>query len=152
MRDDDAVRRFIESFALALYDGGVPRMAARVFAALLATDAGRLTAAEIGERLEISPAAVSGAVRYLIQVNMIERERDPGSRRDHYRLYTDTWYELTIRREALLERWERQAAEGVSALGPETPAGRRMADTLAFFAFLQEEMPLLLERWRERRG
>ena len=41
-------------------------MPARVFSALLATDSGRLTAAELAERLQISPAAVSGAVRYLI--------------------------------------------------------------------------------------
>ncbi len=150
MRDESAVRRFIESFALALTDGGVPRMPARVFAALLATDSGRLTAGEIGALLDVSPAAVSGAVRYLIGVNMIEREREPGSRRDHYRLFADTWYEVTVRREALLERWKRDAAEGVAALGEDTPAGRRMADTLAFFAFLQEEMPLLLARWRER--
>ena len=57
-------------------------MPARVFAALLATDSGRLTAAELAELLQISPAAVSGAVRYLTQVGMVHREREPGSRRD----------------------------------------------------------------------
>jgi ABC-2 type transport system ATP-binding protein len=71
MRDEAAVRRFIEGFAAALADGGVPRMPARVFAALLATDSGRLTAAELGERLQVSPAAISGAVRYLTQVALV---------------------------------------------------------------------------------
>jgi hypothetical protein len=35
-------------------------------------------------------------------------------------------------------------------LGADTPAGARMADTVAFFEFLQTEMPALLERWRAR--
>jgi DNA-binding transcriptional regulator GbsR (MarR family) len=151
MRDEAAVRRFIESFAAALADGGVPRMPARVFAALLATDSGRLTAAELGERLQVSPAAISGAVRYLTQVALVSREREPGSRRDSYRVLNDLWYEAVLRREPLLARWERSMREGVAALGADTPAGARMAESTAFFEFLQEELPALLARWRARR-
>jgi len=43
-------------------------MAARVLFAIMCAEADALTAAQIGERLGISPAAVSGAVRYLIQI------------------------------------------------------------------------------------
>jgi DNA-binding transcriptional regulator GbsR (MarR family) len=151
-REPEAVQRFVESFASALVAGGMPRMPGRVFGALLADDAGRLTAAELTERLQASPAAISGAVRYLTQVGLVTRERRPGSRRDHYRVENDLWYEATLRREPFLDRWERSLREGVDALGPDTPAGRRLADTLEFFAFLHEEMPRLLERWRERRA
>ena len=49
-------------------------MPARVFAALLASDSGRLTSAELSALLKVSPAAVSGAVRYLAQVNLVSRE------------------------------------------------------------------------------
>ena len=37
-RDDAAVRMFVERFASALVDSGMQRMAARVFASLLAAD------------------------------------------------------------------------------------------------------------------
>ena len=43
----------------------MPRLASRVFARLLADDDGRMTAAELTESLDVSPAAISGAVRYL---------------------------------------------------------------------------------------
>jgi DNA-binding transcriptional regulator GbsR (MarR family) len=152
VRDEQAVGRFIESFAAALVDGGVPRMPARVFAALLATDSGRLTAAELAERLQVSPAAISGAVRYLAQVSLVSREREPGSRRDHYRLLNDLWYEAALRREPLLTRWERAMRDGMEALGADTPAGARMAESMAFFEFLQEELPAVLARWRARHG
>jgi DNA-binding transcriptional ArsR family regulator len=150
-RDDDAVSRFVERFAMTLEESGVPRMPARVFVTLLATDSGALTAAELAERLQVSPAAISGAVRYLIQVDLITRERDPGSRRDRYRVHDDAWYEATVRRERLLMRWEDNAREGAVALGPDTPAGARMVETVAFFEFLRREMAALQERWRQER-
>lgn len=150
-RDDEAVRRFIERFALDLFEAGVPRMPARVFAALLASDSGRLTAAELADRLGVSPAAISGAVRYLIQARLIVREREPGARRDHYRLYVDTWYDSMLRREEMLVRWEHDIAEGVRAVGADTPAGLRLDETRRFFLFLDEEVPKLLERWRQVR-
>jgi DNA-binding transcriptional ArsR family regulator len=150
-RDDEAVARFVERFAVTLEQSGVPRMPARVFVTLLATDSGALTAAELAERLQVSPGAISGAVRYLIQVDLITRERDPGSRRDRYRVFDDAWYEATVRRERLLMRWEDDAREGAAALGPDTPAGARMVETVAFFEFLRREMAALQERWRQER-
>jgi hypothetical protein len=36
-------------------------------------------------------------------------------------------------------------------LGRNTGAGARMAETLAFFEFIQAELHSLLDRWRERK-
>lgn len=143
--------RFVERFALLLDEAGMPRMPARVFAAILAEDSGRLTARELAGRLAVSPAAVSGAVRYLTQAGMLERGREPGARIDHYRLHDDVWYETYAHRGQMLRQWEQAMAEGAEALGPGTPAGQRLQETGEFFAFLSEELPALMERWRARR-
>jgi predicted transcriptional regulator len=148
-RDAEAVSRFIERFASTLADAGMARMPARVFVALLASDAGRLSSAELSELLRVSPAAISGAVRYLTQVNLASREREPGSRRDYYRVHEDVWYDSAIHREQMLARWSASAAEGIEVLGRDTPAGARIARSLMFFEFLQAELPDLLERWRQ---
>jgi hypothetical protein len=116
-------------------------MPARVFSALLVTDSGRLTAAELGELLGASPAAISGAVRYLEQVGMIGRQREPGSRRDVYLLRNDLWYEISLGRDQLLAHWANAARDGAEILGPDTPAGRRLADSHDFFVFLRQELP-----------
>ncbi|WP_256105987.1 GbsR/MarR family transcriptional regulator [Streptomyces sp. ODS05-4] len=150
-RDEEAVTRFTERFAAELAEAGMQRMAARVFAALLASDDASMTSAELAERLRVSPAAISGAVRYLGQVSMVSRERDPGSRRDRYRLHNELWYETFTRRDQVLVRWERTLREGVAGLGPDTPAGARVAETVAFFEFLQKELTSLIDRWREHR-
>ncbi len=151
-RDEQAVGPFIERFASVLVEAGVPPMPARVFSALLVTDSGRLTAAELTELLGASPAAISGAVRYLEQVGMIGRQREPGSRRDVYLLRNDLWYEISLSRDRLLEHWASAARDGTEILGRQTPAGRRLADSHDFFVFLQQELPALLQRWRARQA
>jgi predicted transcriptional regulator len=143
---------FVERFAAELVEAGMQRMAARVFAALLASETGALSAAELAERLQASPAAISGAVRYLAQVGMLTREREPGSRRESYRVHSDQWYETFTRRDQVLVRWEHTLRAGVDALGPDTPAGRRIAETAAFFDFLQKELVDMMDRWRERKA
>ncbi len=64
------------------------RMPARVFATLLTSETASLTSAELAARLRVSRAAVSGAVRYLTQVSMVTRERDPGTRCDRCVLHS----------------------------------------------------------------
>jgi len=149
--DPEAVSRFVERFASELVEAGVARMPARVFAALIASEEGVLTSAELGERLQVSPAAVSGAMRYLTQVGLVGREREPGSRRERYRVHSDQWYESFSRRDQVLTRWENTLRTGVEVFGPETPTGRRLDETLAFFEFLQQELMGMMERWREQR-
>ncbi|WP_410092225.1 GbsR/MarR family transcriptional regulator [Streptomyces sp. uw30] len=150
-RDPEAVSKFVEAFAAQLVEAGMQRMAARVFAALLASDSGTMSSAELGEQLQVSPAAISGAVRYLAQVHMVSREREPGSRRERYRVHSDQWYEALTNRDAILRRWGQTLREGVDSLGAATPGGQRIAETLAFFEYLEGEIGLLMERWREHR-
>ncbi|MFE6282540.1 GbsR/MarR family transcriptional regulator [Streptomyces sp. NPDC057877] len=150
-RDAESVSRFVEHFAAQLVEAGIPRMPARVFTALLASDTGVLTSAELGEQLQVSPAAVSGAVRYLAQVHLVSREREPGSRRERYRVHSDQWYESLTNRNAIIKRWEDAIRDGVTSLGPDTPAGRRLAETLAFFEFIESEVEGMMERWRAHR-
>jgi DNA-binding transcriptional regulator GbsR (MarR family) len=151
-RDDEAVRRFIERFALTLAESGMARMPARVFAAILTADDGRCTAAELAGLLGVSPAAISGAVRYLTQLRLVRREREPGERRDHYRISTDTWYEAITRREEMVARWEQDLADGVKAVGPGSPAGDRLEETRQFFEHVRQALDQAVLDWRALRA
>ncbi|MEU4063283.1 MarR family transcriptional regulator [Streptomyces wedmorensis] len=149
---EEAVSRFVERFAAEMTSAGMQRMASRVFAALLASETASMTSAELAEQLRISPAAVSGAIGYLTQVDMVSRERDPGTRRDRYVLHNELWYETFTRRDQVLVRWEKVLNEGAETLGPDTAAGRRTAETAEFFAFLHGEMAGIMDRWRDHRA
>ena len=151
-RDEEAVARFVERWALEWAETGFPRMAARVFVTLLVTDSGQRTATELSQQLNVSPAAVSGAVRYLTQIGLVVRERDPGERRDHYRVPDDMWYQTFARENEMLGRWEKDLTEGIKALGLDTPAGARLDETRRFFEYVRTELRGIQERWRALRA
>ncbi|GAA4875016.1 GbsR/MarR family transcriptional regulator [Saccharopolyspora cebuensis] len=144
--------RYVERFAQVLEESGVPRMPARVFAYVLAEDRDRYTASELAAGLRVSPAAISGAVRYLVQVGLVTKEREPGMRSDLYRIDDrDIWSHIFLQRSDLLSHYEKAAAEGVETLGPDTRGGRRMRESQEFFAFLRAELDGVMARWREYR-
>lgn len=150
--DREEVLRYVERFAIVLASTGMARMPARVFAYALIDDADRYTASELAEALRVSPAAISTSVRDLVNAGLLGRQREPGDRSDTYVLYDDDiWSEIYLKRENLLEQFERVAAEGIELVGRERPGGRRLAETAAYFAFMRKEMPALVDRWREYR-
>lgn len=148
-RDERAVRQFIERFAALLADSGMPRMPARIFAALLSADSSRLTAEELAQLLQVSPAAVSGGVRYLVQVGLVSREAQAGSRRHVYRMPDNVWHEVLRVRDRIIVRWADAMREGAEVLGTGTPAGARLAESALYFQFISKELPTLLDRWEE---
>ncbi len=141
---------FIEQLALRLSEGGMQRMPARVFAALLIAPDGGLTAADIAERLQISSGAVSGATRYLTQTGLAERRRVPGERSDRFDVRGTTWAEATFVQTDLVQQLADTLTMGIEATSD--PAARdRLVGTRDFFAYLVDELPRLAERWRETR-
>lgn len=146
--DEKAIIGFRERFAQIMMDSGMPRMASRVFAALMITDSGTLSAAELAEALGVGASAISGAVKYLMQVRLVERGREPGSRHDFCRVHEHIWSHHISRSDPLLARVRAGADEGIALLGPDSPAGQRLDETRRFFAFLSEEMEQSMAKWR----
>jgi DNA-binding transcriptional regulator GbsR (MarR family) len=151
-RDDEAAQRYAEQFGNLLAETGWPRMAARVFAAILGSELGRMTAAELSEQLQASPAAISGAVRYLLQMRLASRERDPGSRRDVYVVQDDFWHQSMMRQDRFLVRWEDSVRLMRDAAGDGTETDRRLRATMGFLEFIQAEVDGLSDRWIKRKA
>lgn len=151
-QDHEALLRFVERFALMLEEAGLPRMAARVFAYVLAEDSDRYTAADLADGLMVSRAAISGAVRLLVQTGMLAKEREPGGRTDLYRIYDeDVWAAINRQRLPSLYRWADVIDEGIELVGRNTRGGRRLRQSQAYFLFMAEEMPKLVDKWHRRK-
>jgi DNA-binding transcriptional regulator GbsR (MarR family) len=151
-RDDQAVARFVEHAAAALVDMGFSRMPARVLMLLMATEELGLTAADLAAGLQVSPAAISNAVRYLMHVGLAEREAVPGARRDLYRLPDDAWYTASGAKQPAYRKLADVASQGVQATGGSgTHAGARLRDMESFFDYLDTELPGVVEHWHQLR-
>lgn len=145
----DEVAEFIEGFALMLNQAGMQRMAARVFGALLAAERDGLTAKEISETLQVSAAAVSGAVGYLTRTGLAKRVRAPGGRVDHFAVDGTTWAEAVAIETDRLTEMAGWLGKGAASVPADSPARARLAETRDFFEFIAAEMPKLIDRWRE---
>jgi DNA-binding transcriptional regulator GbsR (MarR family) len=151
MAEDDLLRA-VERFAQTLETSGMPRMAARVFAYVLAEDSDRYTAADLAEGLRVSPAAISGAVRYLLDVRLLFREREPGMRSDLYRVYDDdVWSKIMGARLPALDQWVEAIDESIELIGADHPGGRSLVETREFFRFMRRETEQMMQRWRAER-
>ncbi|MVA75884.1 MarR family transcriptional regulator [Auraticoccus sp. F435] len=149
MPDAEELAAFVERYAEALTLAGWPRMMSRVFARLMAAEGGRSTAAELSQALGVGAPAISGGIKPLLQLGLVTREREPGDRRDYYRVQEDAWFRAVAGNDATLARWQEASEAGVRLLGTDTEAGRRFEETRRFFAFLREELPRLMDRWHD---
>ncbi|MEJ8646049.1 DUF480 domain-containing protein [Streptomyces sp. MS1.HAVA.3] len=148
-RDPEAVLELEEQFTAMMIGTGLPRMTARVLTCLYVTDGGSLTATELAQRLQVSPASVSKAVGELEQQELIRRERDTGRRRDRYVIDADAWFRgwmASARQNTMLADF---ALRGAQVLGTATPAGTRMQDIGHFFEHVGRTMVQAAEEWRQ---
>jgi len=139
--------------ATELAHNGFPAMPARVIMALTGSEEGRLTAEELASRLSASPAAISGAVRYLATLGFLRSGTVPGSRRHVYSLPHTPWYTTTLARPGLYRNLTELLAAAAGGMGEESAARDRLEEMVDFFRFFERRMPELLEEWhRDRRS
>ncbi|MGB4779158.1 GbsR/MarR family transcriptional regulator [Microbacterium sp.] len=141
-----------EQAASLLTVAGMPRMPARVMMALVGAPDEGYTAVQLADRLGVSAAAVSGAVRYLVSMRFIDRISRPGDRRDRYDLTHDAWSGM-ITSSAPLYAQLAAAMERIADENAGAPASvARARDVADFLRYLAERMPGLADEWRAARS
>jgi len=144
-RDPAAVAQAEQRLADVLAQMGLPRMICRVLACLTTTDSGSMTSAELVRQLHVSPASISKAIGFLEDQQLVRRERD--GRRERYVVDDDMWYRASIASGYTNNLLAAAALDGAEILGPDTPAGARLADTGRFLQCLGEDLLRRSEYW-----
>ncbi|MFE7899729.1 helix-turn-helix domain-containing protein [Streptomyces sp. NPDC057424] len=147
-RDVEAIREYEETFTTVLMGSGMPKMMSRVMACLCMTDSGSLTAAELAQRLQVSPASVSKAVAFLDSQGFVRREADAG-RRERYVVDDDVWYQSMLASAQAIAQVVGIARQGVGVLGPGTPAAARLENVARFLDFVSESTARAAEQARD---
>ncbi|MEU9303986.1 helix-turn-helix domain-containing protein [Streptomyces sp. NPDC048269] len=147
-RDAEAVREYEETFTTVLMGSGMPTMMSRVMACLTLTDTGSLTASELVQRLQVSPASISKAIKFLESQGFVRRERDE-RRRERYVVDDDIWYQSMVASARSTAQIVEIARQGVGVLGPDTPAAARLENVARFLDFVSESIARAAEQARE---
>ncbi|MGW4024155.1 helix-turn-helix domain-containing protein [Streptomyces sp. NPDC005009] len=147
-RDAEAVREYEETLTTVFIASGTPKMMARVMACLTLTDTGSLTAAELAQRLEVSPASVSKAVTFLEGQGLIRREREEG-RRERYGVDDDIWHQSMMASARSTAQVAETSRQGVGIMGRGTPAATRLENIARYLDFISEAITRAAEQARE---
>ena len=93
-----------------------------MLAALLFTERSTITMGELAERLQASSGAISGAIKMLTSVGLVERAPGPASQPDHYRLRDDAWAVLYTNQNVVISAIQAAAEAGLAATGDDNLA------------------------------
>lgn len=147
-RDAEAMAEYEQTLATTLMGAGLPTMTARVLTCLYTTDAGSLTASQLAQHLQVSPASISKAIRFLEGQGLVRRERDQ-RRRDRYIVDDDVFYQSTIASTRAQGQLVEVARQGVAILGPKTPAAIRLENIARFLDYINQSITRAAEQARE---
>ncbi|MFJ9041459.1 helix-turn-helix domain-containing protein [Streptomyces sp. NPDC102406] len=147
-RDPEAVREYEEVFTTVMMTSGAPKMMSRVLACLFVTDEGSLTAAELVQRLQVSPATISKAIAFLESQGLVRRERDE-RRRERYVVDNDVMYQSMIASARATAELAVTARQGVTPLGSGTPAAVRLENMARFLDFVSESITRAADQARD---
>lgn len=145
----DRVLHFVERIGLYMEEAGLPRMAGRVLGWLLISDPPVQSSAQLVDALDASKGSISTNTRLLMGTGLIERVAMPGERGAYFRVRQSAWSQLLERKVTQIRHFRELCDEG---LGLELGAVSRsnLRQVRDFYAFMEEEMPAMLEHWRQR--
>jgi DNA-binding transcriptional regulator GbsR (MarR family) len=106
---------------------------------------------DLVDGLKVSKSSVSTATRTLMQVGLIERISLPGIRQDYYRI-TDGIWKNAIQQQADQATGLRKLAEqGLKlTVDQSSEQQKQLREMRDLYAFIEEEVPILLARWEKR--
>lgn len=126
---------------------GMPRTAARMLGWLLICDPPAQSSSELAAALGMSRASVSIGARVLGATGLIQRAARPGSREYRFEVDPNAWASMEAGER--FRPWRQIAERGLTLLDdPESERAARLRAARDFYAFVEREVPKLIERFR----
>ena len=146
------MRQFIEDMGILFEEMGLPRMAGRIFGWLLMCEPPHQSAEELASVVEASKGSISSMTRLLIQSGLVERMGLPGKRGTYYRIKPGSWSELMRTQISYMSALRELAERGLGLIhGNDPKFFQRLQEMRDFYAFLEQEIPALLDRYDQER-
>ena len=126
-------------------------MSGRVYGALLVSASAERSIDELAGLLRASRGAISMATKDLMKSGIVERISRAGDRKRYYRLRPNVWSRLYLEQVKNMEEHVQMAEEGLELMrGESSESKERLLEMGAFFRFILEEMPSVVDRWKKR--
>jgi DNA-binding transcriptional regulator GbsR (MarR family) len=143
---------FVEEMGQYLASYGMTPMAGRMWGWLLICEPPEQTAADLAEALQASRGAISGTARILASAGMIRRTTRRGDRREYFSAPPEA-LDSMLTNASVTYRRLREIAERALGAADHSPSARaRLEEFRDVIAFIEREMPLLIDRFLSERA
>ncbi|WP_088889715.1 GbsR/MarR family transcriptional regulator [Leptolyngbya ohadii] len=128
-------------------------MSGRIFGWLLICEPPQQSHTELAEILQASKGSISTMTRLLLQLQLIERIRLPGDRRDFFQIRSGVWRETCNYFLRQVTAFREVAQHGLEMMRDAAPPQKeRLQEMHDIHAFWERELPLLNARWEAERS
>ena len=150
LTDHSARHRYAEEAAIVLAELGLSPAYGKLLGWLLICDPPQQTSTELATALGLSKGSVSTGIRLLASTGLVRRAPSGGRRGIAYEMVPDAFTHAAGSDK--IRKFRQLMDDGLAVLGgEEAPGAARLAYTRDFYAFMEREMPRLVERFRSER-
>ena len=144
---------FVEEVGLVFDHLGHPRMLGRILGWLMVCDPPQQSSAQLARALAASKGTISTMTRQLVKMGLLRRRSLPGDRKLYFQLQPRAMTEMFRQELAALSALSAVTERGQRILEGRPPQmSARLREVHDFCAFMERELPALLERWEKERG
>jgi DNA-binding transcriptional regulator GbsR (MarR family) len=149
----DQESAFVEEMGQVLASYGMTPMAGRMWGWLLICDPPEQTAGDIADALHASRGAISGTARILSSAGFIRRSTRRGDRREYFSAPPEALEQFMGSAGRVYRQLRELMEHGLAAMDGRTPQDRaRLQELHDVMAFIETEVPALLERYQQERA
>lgn len=142
----------IEKIGISHEMAGIQPAAARILGLMYVADNPELSFEEITDTLKISKSATSNALNSLLNTGQIEYTTYLGDRKRYFRLKISNWKDAFSKRVEGMTNFHTLLEEVLKIRTKETVKfNESLEELIHFLNFVNQELPLLFERWQKTR-
>ncbi|MFD2515361.1 GbsR/MarR family transcriptional regulator [Pontibacter locisalis] len=145
-------KELIEKIGIFHEKLGMQPAAGRIMGLMFVSDRPELTFDEIRETLNISKSATSTALNLLIETGPVEYITFAGDRKRYFRLKTSNWRDSLTKRFNNIINFKILLKEVMETRSDKSSEFNScLAEFVDFLEYMQQELPVLLEKWEKSR-
>jgi len=142
---------YIEETGLLFEKLGMTRMAGRIFGYLIVSDEEQASFDQIRKALQASKGSISGTVKQLLQIDMVEAVSLPGDRKTYYRIGKMKIGDILRSRMGQFTAFADALAKGEELKSNKDDTSDWLIEASTFYRWVGGQLEDIINKWEEEK-
>jgi DNA-binding transcriptional regulator GbsR (MarR family) len=145
-------KELVEKSGVLMEQMGFTRMIGRLMGYLFIAEPPYKTFTDIQDYLQASKSSISTSLQFVINQGLVVYFTVPGDRKRYFKLNAESWSDLIKKDIGQLTQARKLIEECIAVRSEAYPQfNRSLKEISDLYAFLEKELPVLIERWEKSR-